>query len=83
MCLLIRSYPLTVGSITYLKKRKDLIQNLSEYGVSVHKEFSDVPFDQLIAEVDSELQILSSAHLQRAILKSLVKATFRMFFSIV
>ena len=47
------------------KKRKDLIQNLSEYGVSVHKEFSDVPFDQLIAEVDSELQILSSAHLQR------------------
>ena len=47
------------------KKRKGLIQNLSEYGVSVHKEFSYVPFDQLIAEVDSELQILSSAHLQR------------------
>ena len=47
------------------KKRKDLIQNLSEYGVSVHKEFSNVPCDQLIAEVDSELQILSSAHLQR------------------
>ena len=47
------------------KKRKDLVQNLSAYGVSVHKEFADVSLGQLIADVDSELQILSNAHLQR------------------
>jgi len=47
------------------KKRKDLIQNLSVYGVSVHKEFANVPFEQLIADIDAELQLLSNAHLQR------------------
>ena len=47
------------------KKRKDLVQNLSIFGVSVHKEFADVSLGQLISEVDSELQILSNAHLQR------------------
>ena len=47
------------------KKRKDLVQNLSAFGVSVHKEFADVSLVQLISEVDSELQILSNAHLQR------------------
>ena len=47
------------------KKRKDRIQNLSAYGVSVQREFANVPFDQLIAEVDAELQLLSNAHLQR------------------
>ncbi len=47
------------------KKRKDRIQNLSAYGVSIHREFANVPLDHLIAEVDAELQLLSNAHLQR------------------
>ena len=47
------------------KKNKDKIENLKDYGVSVKTEFSKVPLDQLIANVDTELQLLSDAHLER------------------
>ena len=47
------------------KKNKDKIENLKDYGVSVKTEFAKVPLDQLIANVDTELQLLSDAHLER------------------
>ena len=47
------------------KKSKDKIENLKDYGVSVTAEFANLPLDQLIANIDTELQLLSDAHLER------------------
>ena len=47
------------------KKNKDKIENLKEYGVSVNADFAKVPLEELIVNVDTELQLLSNAHLER------------------
>ena len=41
------------------------VYGVSANGVSVTAEFANLPLDQLIANIDTELQLLSDAHLER------------------
>ena len=47
------------------KKNKNKIVDLKSYGVAVHDNYVDVSLIELIAQIDSELQLLSEAHLDR------------------
>ena len=47
------------------KKNKNRIADLRAYGVTARVDPARVPLNELLAQIDSELQLLSEAHLDR------------------
>ena len=47
------------------KKNKNRIVDLRTYGVTAHVDCAREPLNELLAQIDSELQLLSEAHLDR------------------
>ena len=47
------------------KKKKKHIESLHKYGVTMHSKLEKIPLHEILAQVDSELQVLSEAHLDR------------------
>ena len=53
------------GFTIFSKKNKNRIADLRAYGVTARVDHARVPLNELLAQIDSELQLLSEAHLDR------------------